>query len=111
MKDGGDRRALHQVAGIQKDAVVAVGALPADRRCEVGESPIVIVERRQARVQIVGMENGERPGSAASNEPSSSNSASRRRVRLGIYVYCTRVTSFATSGAWPPGQSIPGCWF
>ena len=57
-----DRRALHQVAGIQQDAIVAVGALPPDHGCEVGESPVVIVERRQARVQIVGMENGKRLG-------------------------------------------------
>jgi len=62
MKVGRDRRALHRVAGIQQDAVVAVGVLPLDHRGEIGESPVVIVARRQARVQIVGMENGKRPG-------------------------------------------------
>ncbi len=46
----------------QQDAVVAVGVLPPDHGGEVGESPVVIVARRQARVQIVGMENGKRPG-------------------------------------------------
>ena len=75
-----DRRALHQVAGIQQDAIVAVGALPPDHGCEVGESPVVIVERRQARVQIVGWRMVSDWVSAASNEPSSSDSASRRRV-------------------------------
>jgi hypothetical protein len=81
MKVGRDRRALHRVAGIQQDAVVAVGVLPLDHRGEIGESPVVIVARRQARVQIVGMENGKRPGfRSPATEPSSSDSASRHRV-------------------------------
>ena len=40
VKNGGDRRALHQVAGIEQQAGVAVFALVADSGCKLGEAAL-----------------------------------------------------------------------
>ncbi len=39
----------------------APGALPPDRRREVGESAVAVLQRTKAGVQIVGVQNGQGP--------------------------------------------------
>jgi hypothetical protein len=59
VEDGRDGRALHQVSGVQQDAVGAAGALVADGRGQVGEASLMGIRRRYVGVQVVGVENGE----------------------------------------------------
>ena len=61
VENGGDGAPLGDIAGIEQDAIVAAGALAADRGGEVREAAAVVLERHHAGVQVVGVEDGERP--------------------------------------------------
>jgi hypothetical protein len=61
VKDGGDGSALRQVAGIEEDAILAVGAFAPDHRGEIGEAAVMVFKRHQARVEVVGVQYGQRP--------------------------------------------------
>jgi len=58
-RDGRDGRALHQIAGVQEDAVATIRALAADDGGEVCKTAIPVFEREQTGVKVVGMEDGQ----------------------------------------------------
>jgi len=57
----GYRTALNQVARVQQDAVRAALPLVADGGGEIGKSSLPVIEGLEVGMQIVGVENGERP--------------------------------------------------
>ena len=59
VEDGGDGRALRDVAGIEQDAIGTVGALAADHGGEVGEAALIVLQRHETRMEVVRVENGE----------------------------------------------------
>ena len=61
MVDAGDGRSLHQVAGVEQDAMAAVGPFPADDRSQVGEAAAAVVERQEMGVKVVGVQDRQRP--------------------------------------------------
>ena len=53
-------RPLRQIAGVEQNAIDATFALVADGRRQISETPVVVIERTQAGVEIVRVEDGQR---------------------------------------------------
>ena len=60
VKNGGYGRALRHVARVEQDAIGAVGALTADHAGKVGKPAMVVLQRQQPRMQVVGVQDGQR---------------------------------------------------
>ena len=59
--NGGNRRSLRQIAGAEQNAVDAPFTLMPNRRRHISKSAMMIVERTEPRMQIVRVQNRQRP--------------------------------------------------
>jgi hypothetical protein len=59
LEQSADRRALHQVAGVQRERCVGLGSFPLEDGGQVRHASFAIGIREQAVVQIVEMQDGE----------------------------------------------------
>ena len=60
VEDGGDGGALRDIAGIQQNAILAALALAPDHGGQEREAAVVVFQRHHARVQVVGVQDGQR---------------------------------------------------